>query len=199
MACNVPVYLLTPFSLVFRHYKAEEITLTIGQAFDLAYKRFLERQTSQNDKQRQFFLLQQQVSQLQAENKRLKERVAELEAEKHYANALSTGTTEAVSAGGVSQPAAAKQQPPAISASTVQVRILVPLYGRYIALSILPVLYRTPLCQFYLPAGEKSLVDFKSANCASFLQVRTDICVKLDLSNVLIGSLYHSKSQNKFL
>lgn len=40
---------------------AEEITLTIGQAFDLAYKRFLDKQGTQMEKEKQFMLLQQQV------------------------------------------------------------------------------------------------------------------------------------------
>ncbi|XP_067929181.1 PTB domain-containing engulfment adapter protein 1-like [Watersipora subatra] len=67
---------------------AEEITLTIGQAFDLAYKRFLEKKDTQQDQQKQFILLQQQVEKLQLENKTLKSRIAELEAEKNYSNAL---------------------------------------------------------------------------------------------------------------
>lgn len=41
--------------------QAEEITLTIGQAFDLAYKRFLEKQGNQMEKEKQFMLLQQTV------------------------------------------------------------------------------------------------------------------------------------------
>jgi len=42
-------------------FQAEEITLTIGQAFDLAYKRFLEKKGNQMEKEKQFMLLQQQV------------------------------------------------------------------------------------------------------------------------------------------
>ena len=47
---------------LFLLVQAEEITLTIGQAFDLAYKRFLEKKDSQQDQQKQNTLLQQQVS-----------------------------------------------------------------------------------------------------------------------------------------
>jgi len=67
---------------------AEEITLTIGQAFDLAYKRFLDKQGSQMEKEKQFMLLQQQVQSLQVENAALKKRVAELESQKQYSEAL---------------------------------------------------------------------------------------------------------------
>ncbi|KAK7092635.1 PTB domain-containing engulfment adapter protein 1-like isoform X2 [Littorina saxatilis] len=64
---------------------AEEITLTVGQAFDLAYKRFLEEGTSaasaggDTDYKKQCLLLQRRVNSLQFEKDALKKRVAELE------------------------------------------------------------------------------------------------------------------------
>ncbi|CAG5118494.1 unnamed protein product, partial [Candidula unifasciata] len=68
------------FCYVFDSEKcAEEITLTIGQAFDLAYKRFLETSASDGDIRKQFALLQKRVQTLQFENDTLRKRVSELE------------------------------------------------------------------------------------------------------------------------
>ncbi|XP_035827290.1 PTB domain-containing engulfment adapter protein 1 isoform X2 [Aplysia californica] len=58
---------------------AEEITLTIGQAFDLAYKQFLEASTTDSDIRKQCLLLQKKVQTLQFENDELKKRVVQLE------------------------------------------------------------------------------------------------------------------------
>uniref|UniRef100_UPI00358DDBA6 PTB domain-containing engulfment adapter protein 1 isoform X3 n=1 Tax=Myxine glutinosa TaxID=7769 RepID=UPI00358DDBA6 len=58
---------------------AEDITLTIGQAFDLAYKKFLESGGKDAEAKKQVAALKQQVSVLQTENLALKKRVAELE------------------------------------------------------------------------------------------------------------------------
>lgn len=49
MQCNVIVL------------KAEEITLTIGQAFDLAYRRFLETSGQDLDSKKQCIVLQKKV------------------------------------------------------------------------------------------------------------------------------------------
>jgi hypothetical protein len=68
------------FCYVFDSDKcAEEITLTIGQAFDLAYKRFLETSGKDMDQKKQYLLLQKKVQQLTQENLELKARVADLE------------------------------------------------------------------------------------------------------------------------
>ncbi|KAF6037118.1 ced-6 [Bugula neritina] len=72
---------------------AEEITLTIGQAFDLAYKRFLEKKETQMEKDKQLTDLQHQVKKLQEENMSLKKRVAELEAEKNNSSAFANSLT----------------------------------------------------------------------------------------------------------
>ncbi|KAH9498207.1 PTB domain-containing engulfment adapter protein 1 [Bulinus truncatus] len=58
---------------------AEEITLTIGQAFELAYKRFVETCTTEGDIRKQFLLLQKKVNTLQFENDTLRKRVEDLE------------------------------------------------------------------------------------------------------------------------
>ncbi|KAL4229241.1 PTB domain-containing engulfment adapter protein 1 [Mactra antiquata] len=58
---------------------AEEITLTIGQAFDLAYKRFLETQGKDVDVKKQQIVLQKKVENLERENAQLKARIRELE------------------------------------------------------------------------------------------------------------------------
>ncbi|ELU11836.1 hypothetical protein CAPTEDRAFT_95486, partial [Capitella teleta] len=58
---------------------AEEITLTVGQAFDLAYRRFLESSSKDMDSKKQHLLLQKKVQQLTQENLTLKARVALLE------------------------------------------------------------------------------------------------------------------------
>ncbi|XP_041372314.1 PTB domain-containing engulfment adapter protein 1-like isoform X2 [Gigantopelta aegis] len=58
---------------------SEEITLTVGQAFDLAYRRFLESSSKDMDFKKQFLVLQKKVQTLQFENDTLKGRIGELE------------------------------------------------------------------------------------------------------------------------
>ncbi|XP_053408531.1 PTB domain-containing engulfment adapter protein 1-like isoform X3 [Mercenaria mercenaria] len=58
---------------------AEEITLTIGQAFDLAYRKFLETQGKDVDLKKQQLVLQKKVETLERENEQLKLRIRELE------------------------------------------------------------------------------------------------------------------------
>ena len=48
-------------SLVVGISQAEEITLTIGQAFDLAYKKFLESSRGDMNQRKQDLLLQKKV------------------------------------------------------------------------------------------------------------------------------------------
>ncbi|GFO24175.1 ptb domain-containing engulfment adapter protein 1 [Plakobranchus ocellatus] len=68
------------FCYVFDSEKcAEEITLTIGQAFDLAYKKFLESHSNEGDLKKQYIVLQKKVNALTFENQKLKQRIAELE------------------------------------------------------------------------------------------------------------------------
>ncbi|XP_032879687.1 PTB domain-containing engulfment adapter protein 1 isoform X3 [Amblyraja radiata] len=58
---------------------AEEITLTIGQAFDLAYKKFLETGGKDVETRKQIASLQKRIQELETENSELKKKVQELE------------------------------------------------------------------------------------------------------------------------
>ena len=58
--------------------QAEEITLTIGQAFDLAYRRFLETTGRELEGRRQMNQLQEHVEVLERQNKILRGRLLEL-------------------------------------------------------------------------------------------------------------------------
>ncbi|XP_067003317.2 PTB domain-containing engulfment adapter protein 1 [Anabrus simplex] len=57
---------------------AEEITLTIGQAFDLAYRRFMETSGKDLEVQRRLILLQQKVKRLEGENVVLRQRLTDV-------------------------------------------------------------------------------------------------------------------------
>ncbi|XP_019868451.2 PTB domain-containing adapter protein ced-6 [Aethina tumida] len=57
---------------------AEEITLTIGQAFELAYKRFLETSGKDLESQRRAMLTQQKIKRLEQENNIYKQRLLEI-------------------------------------------------------------------------------------------------------------------------
>lgn len=58
--------------------QAEEITLTIGQAFDLAYRRFLETTGRELEGRRQISQLQANVERLECENRTFRRRLSEL-------------------------------------------------------------------------------------------------------------------------
>lgn len=57
---------------------AEEITLTIGQAFELAYKRFLESSGKDLESQRRAMVTQQKIKRLEQENNVYKQRLLDL-------------------------------------------------------------------------------------------------------------------------
>lgn len=57
---------------------AEEITLTIGQAFELAYKRFLDTSGKELEVQRRVMVLQQRVNQLETESSALRQRLSDV-------------------------------------------------------------------------------------------------------------------------
>lgn len=57
---------------------AEEITLTIGQAFELAYKRFLETSGKDLEAQRRAMLTQQKIKRLEYENNVYKQRLLDI-------------------------------------------------------------------------------------------------------------------------
>lgn len=58
---------------------AEEITLTIGQAFDLAYRRFLETSGKDLEMRKKVMILQKRVQELEKENGELNNRLLELQ------------------------------------------------------------------------------------------------------------------------
>ncbi|MGH0150620.1 UNVERIFIED_CONTAM: hypothetical protein FKN15_066236, partial [Acipenser sinensis] len=58
---------------------AEEITLTIGQAFDLAYKKFLESGGKDVETRKQIGSLQKRIQELETENTELKKQVQEMQ------------------------------------------------------------------------------------------------------------------------
>ena len=57
---------------------AEEITLTIGQAFELAYKRFLETSGRDIESRKQLMSLQKKIANLEHENFELKTRLKDV-------------------------------------------------------------------------------------------------------------------------
>lgn len=60
--------------LVFLSDKqAEKITLTIGEAFDLAYQKFIETNGKDLENQKQLLLMRKRIQQLEEENRSLKE------------------------------------------------------------------------------------------------------------------------------
>ena len=59
-------------------FQAEEITLTIGQAFELAYKKFLDSKGKDLENQKQSLVLQKRIEILEQENKELKKRLSEV-------------------------------------------------------------------------------------------------------------------------
>ncbi|XP_029050621.1 PTB domain-containing engulfment adapter protein 1 isoform X1 [Osmia lignaria lignaria] len=65
---------------------AEEITLTIGQAFDLAYRRFLETSGKDLETQRRCMILQQKIKRLEHENNVYRQRLQDIAAIKGSAD-----------------------------------------------------------------------------------------------------------------
>jgi len=57
---------------------AEEITLTVGQAFELAYKKFLESKGKDLEKQKESMVMQKRIELLENENKELKKRLTDV-------------------------------------------------------------------------------------------------------------------------
>ncbi|CAG2113495.1 unnamed protein product, partial [Medioppia subpectinata] len=64
---------------------AEEITLTIGQAFDLAYRKFLETSGRDLEMKKQLMILQKRVRELEQQNNELRDRLNQYE---HNGNGL---------------------------------------------------------------------------------------------------------------
>ena len=65
-------------SFFYFFLQAEEITLTIGQAFELAYKKFLESRGKDLESKKQSMIMQKRIEILEQENKELKKRLADV-------------------------------------------------------------------------------------------------------------------------
>lgn len=63
---------------VFVSDNAKDITLTIGQAFDLAYRRFLETSGKDLEAQRRSMVLQQKIKRLEHENNVYRQRLQDI-------------------------------------------------------------------------------------------------------------------------
>ncbi|XP_056606337.1 PTB domain-containing engulfment adapter protein 1 isoform X3 [Triplophysa dalaica] len=73
---------------------AEEITLAIGQAFDLAYKKFLESGGKDVETRKQIGNLQKRIEDLEMENSKLKKKLKELEDQLMDSRCSSTGSVQ---------------------------------------------------------------------------------------------------------
>uniref|UniRef100_A0A672YFR0 PTB domain-containing engulfment adapter protein 1 n=1 Tax=Sphaeramia orbicularis TaxID=375764 RepID=A0A672YFR0_9TELE len=71
---------------------AEEITLTIGQAFDLAYKKFLESGGKDVETRKQIGTLQRRIQELETENSELKKQLQDFEEQLMMAGSISIQT-----------------------------------------------------------------------------------------------------------
>ena len=66
------------FKAFFVFLQAEEITLTIGQAFELAYKKFLESKGKDLEKEKKEMVMHKRIELLENENKELKKRLTDI-------------------------------------------------------------------------------------------------------------------------
>ena len=66
------------FYLFVLFFQAEEITLTIGQAFELAYKKYLESRGKEMESKKQSMIMTKRIEILEEENKELKKRLADV-------------------------------------------------------------------------------------------------------------------------
>lgn len=58
---------------------AEELTLTVGQAFDLAYRRFLEKKSLNDNSKKKLTEMEEKIKTAEEEKEALKQKIAELE------------------------------------------------------------------------------------------------------------------------
>jgi len=79
---------------------AEELTLTVGQAFDLAYRRFLEKKSANPDTQKKLTEMEEKIKVAEEEKEALKQKIAQLE----VAAAQGTPTSNGGIEGNQSQP-----------------------------------------------------------------------------------------------
>ena len=81
MASKILIFILMmgiflPFNFKL---KAEELTLTVGQAFDLAYRRFLEKKALNDNSKKKLNEMEEKIKTAEEEKEALKQKIAELE------------------------------------------------------------------------------------------------------------------------
>nr|CDP93196.1 BMA-CED-6, isoform a [Brugia malayi] len=69
---------------------AEQITLTVGEAFDLAYQKFLERNGRDLENKKQLIMLRKRIAELEQENNELKEKLYTQQSQKDSVPPLPT-------------------------------------------------------------------------------------------------------------
>ena len=82
------------YLLVCSKFKAEELTLTVGQAFDLAYRRFLERKSTNQKSQEKLTEMEEKIKMAEEEKAALKLKIAQLEIAASQGPPSSNGSTE---------------------------------------------------------------------------------------------------------
>jgi len=78
-------------------FKAEELTLTVGQAFDLAYRRFLEKKSANPDTQKKLTEMEEKIKVAEEEKEALKQKIAQLEVAAAQGTPTSNGGIEVMS------------------------------------------------------------------------------------------------------
>ena len=74
--------------------KAEELTLTVGQAFDLAYRRFLEKKSANPESQKKLTEMEEKIKVAEEEKEALRRKIAQLELAAEQGAPESNGTNE---------------------------------------------------------------------------------------------------------
>ena len=82
------------YSYVIFKLKAEELTLTVGQAFDLAYRRFLEKKSSNQNQSKKLSEMEEKIKTAEEEKEALKQKIAELEIAAKQGPPSSNGSNE---------------------------------------------------------------------------------------------------------
>jgi len=75
-------------------FKAEELTLTVGQAFDLAYRRFLEKKAVNQNSSKKLTEMEEKIKTAEEEKEALKQKIAELEVAARQGPPSSNGSNE---------------------------------------------------------------------------------------------------------
>ena len=75
-------------------FKAEELTLTVGQAFDLAYRRFLEKKSNNQETTKKLSEMEERIKTAEEEKEALKQKIAKLELATGQGTPTSNGNTE---------------------------------------------------------------------------------------------------------